>query len=140
MEIHLVGYGPPKQHDVFRQWLITRKYPFKGFRKGYNSPFVIEGKYYIVKLKKECMDDFLSELKGSTEEMSGSGRSIPNLVNRIIGFISRITGLIYPKGKNRFNRIDMKKVKEGDDTMFEWFKTQILFTQNDVVKDGKEEL
>lgn len=118
----------------------TRKYKFEGARSGYCRPFVMEARPYIIKIKEECANEFLSELKGSTEEMSGSNRAIPRLSNYFIKLVSKALGLFFRDYKDKFRQIDMRMIPTGENTMFEWFKTQVVFSQSDVVRNRKEEL
>lgn len=142
-EIYLIGFGPTgKQHKTFQKWVQTRKYPFKGAREGYCRPFLSEGRPYSVKLKDECIPAFLSDLKASTQEISGRHSHMFGLLNTVTKWMSRMFNFILrdKKQENRIEFIDMSKVPKGKDTLDGWFYTKIICKTNDVKIRGQEEL
>ena len=142
-EVHFLGFGPSgKQHDVFRKWVQSKKYPFKGARSGYCRPFISETKMYSVKLKDECMPMFLADMKASTQEISRRFSHIFGVVNWITKWAVKTTNFIMkrPNAADRIEYIDMGEVNKGKDTLEGWFYTKILCKTNDIKLRGQEEL
>ena len=52
-----------EQHQRLIKSINSRKYPFEGFRKGYNRPHVSELKLYNVRAKKEVLPLIMRDLK-----------------------------------------------------------------------------
>lgn len=147
-EIHMIYAGP--NYQDFKKWAMTRKYEFNAERKGYNRPFLYEPTYCIVKLKKECVPEFLADLKASTSELSDdSGKHVKGMVNltqKVIDFAIDIHNFVRCRlmGKKQYtkiNKVNMSKIGMGKDTFPGWSYSKVLFVQNDDInRRGQEEL
>jgi len=169
-EIIIAGYGTPMHHKYFRKWANSRKYPFTDKRTGFNRPFICELKLWSVKMKRECMPQFLADLKASTCEISDKSASVKGLTNCIdkpIGAIITMHNIgatirnwinTYIRGRfkteeegrskrdlarDKLFKIDMKKIDRtnGQDGLPGWYYTKVLFGSNDIISlKGVEEL
>lgn len=62
MHLEIVYAASPKRHQLFLESVKNRKYVVQGKkRKGVHSPFISEVKVYDVRIKKECVPQFLAD-------------------------------------------------------------------------------
>lgn len=64
MHITFMSYATPEQHERIKEYVNQMKIPFKGNkRQGYYIPSISEIKLYDVRLKKECVPQFLKNME-----------------------------------------------------------------------------
>lgn len=136
------------QREKFKKALTSKKYQFNAFREGYCRPFIAEPEYMVVKIKRECLGEMLSDIQATSPDVSGvnfrPGQGMINFVSKVmINSMIRLWNLISrsPEGEeNKLKVVDMRRIKPSTPFISGWLMSKVLFIQNDYVHEGREEL
>lgn len=124
--VEITGYGTPKQHERIMNWLSSRKYPLEGKRRrGYNKPYISEFRQYDIRIRKECIEYLLEDIRHFGGNMmvrsKGNNEHHYGYAGRIVRFLMKIITKLTP-----LKEIDVGQYRKSDaDIPNGWYMMQV---------------
>lgn len=156
VEILIIHASTQRRIQEFNKAISEMKLKYDGkLRSGYNTPFPYKVEPWIYKMKKEVVPEFLAYVKGNTNEISVSPRTMQGIVNfmtNILYFMADMKRKIkqikcflkrQPMDKTPIylQKPDMKSIQEAPRVIEGWGHSKVIGILPDAINIlGEEEL